>query len=417
MEFLAEYGTNVPNICSLFHRGKLNLRRNPQYSITNTWHLSTARKSQARPPVCWEDFEVSCSEDKMEQLSLRSRAPPLCSSCSWQLPRAAPGPSTAHGVHSHPLNQLFTVALSATCKRQRHGECLGREPGAPWFSALEEPESVEWLPLGEQDDSRRHPPPRAGGARRRRAGRGSFLVRSLSTTAPRGGHSGPSARPVSCLMQSRQPLALAGFPNRGDARRPRGGWGLGAPGWEPQAGGRRNRGWTAPPGSGKPALWCDAATRAHLRSRACCTRAAPGGKRGEVGTWARGSRGAGASEALPERRSLFGVCRGWGLRAGTARRTSQCPRTAGGRECGAERPRAPLDARDRVARPERTGTRSRRGTALLGRGAAWLGRRDRADPERLPFEGAVLLGRDRELSISAGGSAPAPGDVSGSAAR
>lgn len=234
----------------------------------------------------------------MEQLSLRSRAPPLCRSCSWQMPRAAPGPSTAHCVHSHPLNQLFTIALSATCKRQRHGECLGREPGAPWFSALEEPESVEWLPLGEQDDSWRHPPPRAGGARRRRAGRGSFFVRSLSTTAPRGGHSGPSVRPVSCLMQSRQPLSLAGFPNRGDARRSRGGWGLGAPGWQPQSGGRRNPGWTAPPGSGKPALWCDAATREHLRSYACCTRAAPGGKRGEVGTWARGSRGAGASLAL-----------------------------------------------------------------------------------------------------------------------
>lgn len=77
----------------------------------------------------------------------------------------------------------------------------------------------------------------------------------------------------------------------------------------------------------------------------------------------------------------------------------------------------PLDAQDRAARPERPEPRRRRGETLMGRGAARLGRRDRADPERLPCSGALLLGRDRELSISEGGSAPAPGDVSGSAAR
>lgn len=59
----------------------------------------------------------------------------------------------------------------------------------------------------------------------------------------------------------------------------------------PQEGGdaARRGGSRSPSQSGKPARGCDAATRRHLRSRACRTRAAPGGKRGEVGTWARGS--------------------------------------------------------------------------------------------------------------------------------
>lgn len=41
----------------------------------NTWHLSTEPKSKAWPPECWKGFEVSCSENKMEQLSCA--LPPL----------------------------------------------------------------------------------------------------------------------------------------------------------------------------------------------------------------------------------------------------------------------------------------------------------------------------------------------------
>lgn len=175
-----------------------------------------------------------------------------------------------------------------------------------------------WLPLGEQGDSWRRLPSGAGGARRRRAGRGSFLVRSVSTTTPRGGSSGPCVRPVSCLIQSHQPFALESRRRPAVPRR------VGA-----AVRRKEESGLDVTPGSGKPALWCDAATPEHLRSRACCTRAAPGGKRGEAGTWARGSRGAGASETPPERPSLFGVCRGWGLLAGTARRTSKRPPHSG----------------------------------------------------------------------------------------
>lgn len=227
-------------------------------------------------------------------------------------------------------------------------------------------------------------------------GRGSFLVRSLSRSAPRGGHGGPSVRPVSCRCRA-EPSAVRTRWISASRRRPavpgRGGV-LGAP-----SAGRRNRGWTSPPGPGRPALRCDAATREHLCSRECCARAAPGGKRGEVGTWARGSRGAGASETRPERPSLFGVCRGWGLRAGAARRTSRGPRTAGGREWGAPEggSRGPPGRQGRGARPGTRGSPGRRSPD--GPGAAWPGRRGRVDPERLSFQGAALLGRDRELSI------------------
>lgn len=49
---------------------------------------------------------------------------------------------------------------------------------------------------------------------------GSLLVGSFSTTTRRGGNSGPSVQPVSCLIQSHQPLGLAGFLNHRDAWRP-----------------------------------------------------------------------------------------------------------------------------------------------------------------------------------------------------
>lgn len=183
-------------------------------------------------------------------------------------------------------------------------------------------------------------PSRAGGARSRRAGRGSFLVWSVSTTT--------TARRKQRAFRAAGflPDTLAGVPNRGAARRSRGGWGLGAPRWEPQSRGRRNRGWLSPPGSRKPARWRDAAPQEHLRSRACGARAAPGGKRGEVGTWARGSRGAGASETLRERPSLFGACRGVGVagRHSTANLPAS-PRRAGGRERGARDPSTPRTAR------------------------------------------------------------------------
>ena len=113
------------------------------------------------------------------------------------------------------------------------------------------------------------------------------------------GPAGPSARLISCLIKSPLPFGFAEALNhsRRDAWWSRGGWGRSALGWEPQSGGIRAG--CHPLAPGKPARGCDAATRGHLRSRACRTRAAPGGKRDEVGARARGSWGAGVSGTLP----------------------------------------------------------------------------------------------------------------------
>lgn len=311
----------------------------------------------------------------------RSRPSPR-SGCSWQRPRAAPGNSTVHCVHLHLFNQLFTAALYATCKRQRHHEAkwLGREPGAPWFSPLEEPGSVEWLELGEQGDSWGAPRPgreaQGGGAR----GGGSRLVSPPPGPHGEGAAAGPrrAPRPAAHGASSRRgppEVCTAGRAGR------RGGRGPGAPRWGAAV--PPNRAGCHPRSPGN--LLSDVMRR---RGNTCAPgRAALAQLRVANGVnWGRGREEVEAPESRKCCVRVPPIFGGWGDTglAGRAARTSECPRHSwrsgvrsprGRGPSGPKCPRAPLDARDRVARSERTEPRRRRGEkprrarGLVGGGA------------------------------------------------
>lgn len=120
---------------------------------------------------------------------------------------------------------------------------------------------------------------------------GSFLVSSTRWLLFRHHNreeepAGPSLRLVPCLITSPLPFGFAEFPNHSKRLTVPRRVGTRSAGVEAPA--RRGIGAGCHPlESGKPAHGCDAATQGHLRSPACLTRAAPGGKRGKVGAGAR----------------------------------------------------------------------------------------------------------------------------------
>lgn len=145
-------------------------------------------------------------------------------------------------------------------------------------------------------------------------------------------------------------------------------------------------------------------------------RCSSGGARGETGARARGGRGfPGAWKAVPRgarghHTAPFLVVRVVaGDQEPPRRRVPRWSRASAGSSPRRPGPRGVLGACQGARKP-----RTSADPGQLARGAE--GRRPPQN-ERFWFSGASLLGRDRELSISEGGSAPVRGDVSGSAAR